>query len=75
MLGGQIVMTRLINWRRQFFFQRLACAPVPLGALVVGAGLTQAVISTIQAVVVIVFGGVAMELPVDRSAPRRPQAF
>jgi len=65
MLGGQSVMTCLISWRQQGFFQRLACAPVPLGALVVGAGLTQAVISTIQAVVVIVFGGLAMGLPVD----------
>jgi hypothetical protein len=65
MLGGQTVMTCLISWRQQGFFQRLACATVPLGALVVGAGLTQAVISTMQAVVVIVFGGLAMGLPVD----------
>jgi len=67
MLGGQAVMTRLITWRQQGVFQRLACAPTPLGMLVVGAGLAQTAISMAQAVLVIAFGGLMMGLPVDAS--------
>ncbi len=37
--GGQA--TRLLNWREQGVFQRLAATPVPLGNLVIGAALAQ----------------------------------
>lgn len=36
MLGGQGLMMKLIQWRTQGVFQRLAATPTPLGALVLG---------------------------------------
>jgi ABC-type multidrug transport system permease subunit len=64
MLGGQAVATRIVNWREQGVFQRLAATPTPLGHLVVGLGLAQAVVSSVQAVAVLLFGVLVLGLRV-----------
>lgn len=65
MLGGQTLAMRLVNWRTQGVFQRLAATPTPVGHLVLGLGLAQAVLSVVQAVSVLAFGALALGLPVD----------
>jgi ABC-type multidrug transport system permease subunit len=67
MLGGQAVATRIVNWRELGVFQRLAATPTPLGHLVLGLGLAQAVVSIAQAVTVLLFGVLALGLRVDAS--------
>jgi ABC-2 type transport system permease protein len=56
---------RIVNWREQGVFQRLAATPTPLGHLVVGLGLAQAVVSVAQAVIVLLFGVVVLGLRVN----------
>ena len=53
MLGGQPVATRIITWRQQGILQRLACTPVPVGHLVLGAGLAQLVLAIGQGLVIL----------------------
>jgi ABC-2 type transport system permease protein len=64
MLGGQTAALRIVNWRQQGVFQRLAATPTPLSHLVIGVGLAQAIVSVVQAVSVMVFGIVALGLDV-----------
>jgi ABC-2 type transport system permease protein len=65
MLGGQTAAMRLVNWRQQGVFQRLAATPTPLGDLVLGIGLAQALVSVAQAVLVLLFGVLVLGLRVD----------
>ncbi len=65
MLGGQAAAMRIVNWRQQGVFQRLAATPTPLGGLVLGIGLAQALVSVAQAVLVLLFGVLALGLRVD----------
>jgi ABC-type multidrug transport system permease subunit len=65
MLGGQAAAMRIVNWRQQGVFQRLAATPTPLGDLVLGIGLAQALVSVAQAVLVLLFGVLALGLRVD----------
>lgn len=65
MFGGGMQAMRLINWREQKIFQRLAVTPVPLGQLVVGDVLAQAVVALVQGVITILFGVLLLGLPVD----------
>ncbi len=60
--SGQVM--RLGSWRQQGVFGRLACTPVPLGALVLGASLAAVLLGLIQAVLVLAFGVVAFGLHV-----------
>jgi ABC-2 type transport system permease protein len=65
MLGGQAVAMRVVNWREQGVFQRLAATPAPLGHLIVGMGLAQAAVSVVQALAVLLFGAFVLGLAVD----------
>jgi ABC-2 type transport system permease protein len=65
MLGGQTVAMRIVNWREQGVFQRLAATPAPLGQLVLGAGAAQAAVSVLQALSVMLFGVLALGLAVN----------
>lgn len=65
MLGGQTVAMRIVNWREQGVFQRLAATPTPLGHLVLGIGAAQAAVSVVQAVCVMAFGVLALGLVVN----------
>lgn len=65
MLGGQTAATRIVNWREQGVFQRLAVTPTPLGQVVLGLGLAQASVSVAQALIVVLFGVGVLGLAVD----------
>lgn len=65
MLGGQTIAMRIVTWREQSIFLRLAATPTPLGQVVLGLGLAQAVMSVVQAVSVLLFGTLALGLRVD----------
>jgi len=56
MLAGQPLAIRVVNWRQQGIFQRLAATPAPLGHLVLGAALAQLAISLIQCAVMMGLG-------------------
>lgn len=65
MLGGQSLMMKLINWRTQGVFQRLATTPTPLGALVMGAGAAQVLMSVLQAAMILLVGVFILAIPVE----------
>ena len=65
MLGGQMAAMRIVNWREQGVFQRLAVTPTPLGHLVLGVGLAQAVVSVAQGVLVLLFGALVLGMEVN----------
>jgi ABC-2 type transport system permease protein len=65
MMGGQAAAMRIVNWRQQGVFQRLAATPTPLGQLVIGIGLAQAVVSVAQAASVLLFGAGVLGLKVN----------
>ena len=65
MLGGQAVAMRIVDWRAQGVFQRLAATPTPLGHLVIGLGLAQVMVSVAQAVTVMLFGRLALGIGVS----------
>lgn len=56
MMAGSAHATRLVSWREQGVLERLACAPVPIGHMLAGIGLGQALSGTLQALVVLGFG-------------------
>jgi len=65
MLGGQTAAMRIVNWRAQGVFQRLAVTPTPLGHLVIGLGLAQALVSAAQAATVLLFGWLVLRIDVN----------
>jgi ABC-type multidrug transport system permease subunit len=65
MLGGQSAAMRIVNWRQQGIFQRLAATPTPLGDQVLSLGLAQALVSVAQAILVLLFGVLVLGLRVD----------
>lgn len=65
MQSGQLLALRIVNWRQQGIFQRLACTPVPLGQLVLGAALAQTLLAMAQGVFILLFGVVILRLPVN----------
>ncbi len=65
MQSGQPLALRIVNWRQQGIFQRLACTPVPLGQLVLGAALAQTLMAMAQGVFILLFGIVVLRLPVN----------
>lgn len=65
MMAGLTQATRIVGWRQQGVFRRLACTPVPLGRLVTAASLTQVLLGVAQAMLVLLFGVVALRVPVD----------
>jgi len=65
LFSGQAIAMRLVVWRQQGVFQRLACTPVPLGYLVLGAGLTQVIVSLIQTIGVLLFGVLVLRIPIN----------
>jgi ABC-2 type transport system permease protein len=56
MFSGSGLAMRIVNWRTQRVFQRLAITPVPVGWLIMSMVLVQMVITLIQTVVVLVVG-------------------
>lgn len=65
MLPGQTHAMRIVNWRQQGVFQRLACTPVPLGYVVLGASLAQVILSIAPAIGVALFGMIVIGLQVN----------
>lgn len=65
MLTGGVQAMRLIGWRQQGIFQRLAVTPVPLGHLVFGDVLSQAVLALFQGVITLLFGVWVLGLPIN----------
>ena len=65
MFSGSGQAARLLNWREQGVFQRLAATPVPLGNLVLGAFLAQTVLGAIQGTAILLFGIFVVGLPVN----------
>jgi ABC-2 type transport system permease protein len=65
MLGGQTAAMRIVNWRAQGVFQRLAATPTPLGHLLIGLGLAQALVSVAQAATVMQFGRLVLGIGVN----------
>lgn len=64
MQSGQLLALRIVNWRQQGIFQRLACTPVPLGQLILGAALAQTLLALAQGVFILLFGVLVLRLPV-----------
>lgn len=65
MQAGQPLALRIVSWRQQGLFQRLACAPVPLGHLVLGAALAQTLLALAQGVFMMLFGVLVLGLPIN----------
>ena len=65
MFSGAGQALRLLNWREQEVFQRLAATPVPLGNLVMGAALAQTILGTIQGIFILLFGVLVIQIPVN----------
>ncbi|GAB4579804.1 MAG: hypothetical protein Fur0022_25430 [Anaerolineales bacterium] len=63
-IGGSQA-TRLLTWREQGVFQRLAATPVPLGNLVIGAALAQTITGAVQGALIMLFGIAVIRIPVD----------
>lgn len=64
-LAGSAHSTRVAAWREQGVLERLACTPVPLSHLFLGAALAQAAIGVIHAALVILVGVVFLRLPLS----------
>jgi ABC-2 type transport system permease protein len=65
MLAGSNHAMRLVMWREQGVFTRLACTPVPVGRLALGAAGAQVALGLVQALVVMAFGVGVVGVPVD----------
>jgi ABC-type multidrug transport system permease subunit len=65
MFSGGAQATRLLNWREQGVFQRLAATPVPLGHLVLGATLAQTILGMLQGILILLFGVLVIRIPVN----------
>jgi ABC-2 type transport system permease protein len=65
MLFGGWPAQRIALWHQQGVFERLACAPVPPGFLVLAVGLVQVAVSVAQAFVLVAVGTVGLDLAVD----------
>lgn len=65
MMSGGIQAMRLISWRQQGIFQRLAVTPVPLGQLVLGDVLAQVLLALFQGLMTLLFGVLVLGLPVN----------
>jgi ABC-2 type transport system permease protein len=65
MLAGGSQVTRLGQWRAQGVFGRLACTPVPLGVLMLGASLAGVLLGLVQAIVVMAAGMLLFGLSVS----------
>ena len=65
MQSGQLLALRIVNWRQQGVFQRLACTPVPLGQLVLGTALAQTLMAMAQGSFILLFGVLMLRLPVN----------
>ena len=65
MLAGSNHAMRLVMWREQGVFTRLACTPVPVGRLALGAAGAQVALGLVQALVVMAFGVAVVGVPVD----------
>jgi ABC-2 type transport system permease protein len=65
MLAGSNHAMRLVMWREQGVFTRLAGTPVPIGWLALGAAGAQVALGLVQALVVMAFGLAVVGLPVD----------
>ncbi len=63
-IGGSQA-TRLLTWREQGVFQRLAATPVPVGNLALGAALAQTIMGALQGIVIMLFGVLVVRIPVD----------
>jgi ABC-2 type transport system permease protein len=67
MLGSNFIAVRIVTWRQLGVYQRLACAPTPLGDIVMGQSLAQTVLSSVQALIVVIFGVAVLRLPLNVS--------
>ena len=65
MFSGSALATRIVDWRNQKIFQRLAVTPVPLGYLMLGMVLAQLVVSIAQSVLVLVASIVVAKLELE----------
>ena len=65
MLAGSNHAMRLVAWREQGVFTRLACTPVPVGRLALGAAGAQVALGLVQALLVLAFGVLVVRVPVD----------
>jgi len=65
MFSGSSLATRIVDWRNQKIFQRLAVTPVPLGYLMLGMVLAQLVMSIAQSVLVLIVSVLVAELKLD----------
>jgi ABC-2 type transport system permease protein len=65
MLAGSNHAMRLVMWREQGVFTRLACTPVPVGRLALGAAGAQVALGLVQALIVMAFGVGVVGVPVD----------
>ncbi len=65
MLASAPLAIRIVTWRQQGIFGRLACTPVSLGYLMLGAAGAQVVLGVVQAIVLVVFGVFVVGLPVN----------
>jgi ABC-type multidrug transport system permease subunit len=66
MLAGLTQATRIAQWREQEIFHRFALTPVPLPALVLGAGAAQIVTGLLQGITILLLGAL---LGVIRPSP------
>ncbi len=65
MFSGGVQAMRLLNWREQGVFQRLAATPVPLGHLVLAATLAQTILGAVQGMIILLFGIIVIRVPVN----------
>lgn len=65
MLGSNFIAVRSVTWRQLGVYQRLACTPTSLGDIVTGQGLAQTLLSSVQALIVVIFGVAVLRLPLN----------
>jgi ABC-2 type transport system permease protein len=63
--SGQPMATKMTSWQQMGVFQRLACTPVPVGILLIGAIVAQALFTMVQALSVLLFGVFVIGLPIN----------
>lgn len=65
MLAAQPLVIRIATWRQSGVFARLACTPVPLGYLMLGAAGAQVALGVVHAGAMVLFGVFVVGVPVN----------
>lgn len=65
MFGGSAQAVRMISWRQQGIYRRLAVTPTPLGWLALGDAAAQVGLSVLQGVATLLFGALVLGISIS----------